>query len=176
MTGVASVAVVLGTWLLHEPLGWRIVGAVGLILSGSAVVSEEISDRTIGYVFTRPISRPGFLIGRWLATLLSLVAAVTLGVGLLLVAAGPARVIDLGLRFSGAILAGALLGATVYATVFAALGAWFRHPMMVGLGYAFAMELLLANLPGTTMELAIQYHLRAFLLGNPPRSTVCRTS
>lgn len=33
------VAVVLGTWLLHEPLGWRIVGAVGLILSGSAVVS-----------------------------------------------------------------------------------------------------------------------------------------
>lgn len=34
------VAVVLGTWLLHEPLGWRIVAAVALILSGSAVVSR----------------------------------------------------------------------------------------------------------------------------------------
>lgn len=34
------VAVMLGTWLLHEPLGWRIVGAIGLILSGSAVVSR----------------------------------------------------------------------------------------------------------------------------------------
>jgi drug/metabolite transporter (DMT)-like permease len=34
------VAVILGTWLLHEPLGWRIVAAVGLILSGSAVVSR----------------------------------------------------------------------------------------------------------------------------------------
>lgn len=34
------VAVVLGTWLLHEPLGWRIVGAIALILSGSAVVSH----------------------------------------------------------------------------------------------------------------------------------------
>jgi len=34
------VAVVLGTWLLHEPLGWRIVAAIALILSGSAVVSR----------------------------------------------------------------------------------------------------------------------------------------
>ena len=34
------VAVILGTWLLHEPLGWRIVAAVALILSGSAVVSR----------------------------------------------------------------------------------------------------------------------------------------
>ncbi len=34
------VAVVLGTWLLHEPLTWRIVGAIGIILAGSAVVSR----------------------------------------------------------------------------------------------------------------------------------------
>ena len=33
------VAVVLGTWLLHEPLTWRIVAAIGIILTGSAVVS-----------------------------------------------------------------------------------------------------------------------------------------
>lgn len=35
------VAVVLGTWLLHEPLTWRIVGAIAIILSGSAVVSRR---------------------------------------------------------------------------------------------------------------------------------------
>ena len=34
------VAVVLGTWLLHEPLTWRIVAAIGIILTGSAVVSR----------------------------------------------------------------------------------------------------------------------------------------
>ncbi len=33
------VAVVLGTWLLHEPLTWRIVVAIAIILAGSAVVS-----------------------------------------------------------------------------------------------------------------------------------------
>jgi drug/metabolite transporter (DMT)-like permease len=35
------VAVVLGTWLLHEPLTWRIVAAIGIILAGSAVVSRS---------------------------------------------------------------------------------------------------------------------------------------
>ncbi len=34
------VAVVLGAWLLHEPLGWRIVVAVAAVLAGSAVVSR----------------------------------------------------------------------------------------------------------------------------------------
>ncbi len=35
------VAVVLGTWLLHEPLTWRIVLAIAVILGGSAVVSSR---------------------------------------------------------------------------------------------------------------------------------------
>jgi drug/metabolite transporter (DMT)-like permease len=35
------VAVALGTWVLHEPLTWRIVGAVAIILAGSAVVSRR---------------------------------------------------------------------------------------------------------------------------------------
>lgn len=35
------VAVVLGAWLLHEPLTWRIVVAIAIILTGSAVVSRR---------------------------------------------------------------------------------------------------------------------------------------
>jgi drug/metabolite transporter (DMT)-like permease len=34
------VAVLLGTWLLHEPLSWRIAGAIAIVLAGSAVVSR----------------------------------------------------------------------------------------------------------------------------------------
>ena len=48
------VAVVLGTWLLHEPLTWRIVAAIGIILGGSAVVSRT-PRRTAA---TRPAPRP----------------------------------------------------------------------------------------------------------------------
>ena len=35
------VAVLLGTWLLREPLGWRITAAIAVILTGSAVVSTR---------------------------------------------------------------------------------------------------------------------------------------
>ena len=34
------VAVLLGTWLLHEPISWRIAAAIGIVLAGSAVVSR----------------------------------------------------------------------------------------------------------------------------------------
>ena len=35
------VAVLLGTWLLHEPLSWRIAAAIAIVLAGSAVVSRK---------------------------------------------------------------------------------------------------------------------------------------
>jgi len=34
------VAVLLGTWILHEPLTWRIAAAIAVILTGSAIVSR----------------------------------------------------------------------------------------------------------------------------------------
>ncbi len=46
------------------------------------------------------------------------------------------------------LLAAALLGGAVYSAIFAAAGVFFRHPMITGLGYAFAVEGFLANLPG----------------------------
>ncbi|HTV01284.1 MAG TPA: EamA family transporter [Luteitalea sp.] len=41
------VAVLLGTWLLHEPLSWRIAGAIAIILAGSAVVSRGAKPKSV---------------------------------------------------------------------------------------------------------------------------------
>ena len=41
------VAVLLGTWLLHEPLSWRIAGAIAIILAGSAVVSRGARPKPV---------------------------------------------------------------------------------------------------------------------------------
>ena len=57
-------------------IGWVLMvqGTVPLValILGSAVVAEEIEDRTITYLFTRPIPRAAVLLGRWLATALVL--------------------------------------------------------------------------------------------------------
>ena len=58
-----------------------------------------------------------------------------------------------------------VLGGAVYTLMFAVLGVFLRNPMVVGLGYVFAIEGLLANLPGSTGSLSVQYFLRSILAG-----------
>lgn len=144
-----------------------IVPLIALVV-GSAVVSEEIDDRTITYLFTRPIPRPAILIGRWLAS----VVLVTLVLGTSTLAA--LAILDAALvPLRGAldpaiprrILEVVLLGGAVYSGLFAALGALVRRPVIVGLGYSFAVEVFLANLPGGNQSLTIQYYLRSILFG-----------
>jgi hypothetical protein len=56
----------------------------------------------------------------------------------------------------------------VYSALFAALGTFNRHPMIVGLGYAFAIEGFLANLPGSSQSLTVQFYLRSLLVNENP--------
>lgn len=159
------------------------------LLAGSAVVTEEIENRTITYVFTRPVHRASLFLGRWAATLVmtsSLLGASALGVAA--VSTAQYDVDELGRwehhriddevvrervpvnrelpagqvpRYAwSAVLAGAL-----YSLLTAGLGVFMRRPMIVGLGYAFAVEGLLANIPGSSQKLSMQFYLRGILTG-----------
>ena len=64
----------------------------------------------------------------------------------------------------GPLVRGVVVGSIVYSAVFAALGTIIKYPMIVGLGYGFAFEVLLANLPGKSQGLSIQYHLRCYVI------------
>lgn len=176
------------------------------VITGSVIVSEEVEDRTISYLLTRPIPRATILLGRWLAcaTVLSVLFLGTIG-GLRAVVEWKAptwkptepqtiewtdrrgekrtrvreretppellAAMENGKLPDGlfeAVLVSALLGAAVYSALFAALGTSNRHPMIVGLGYAFAIELFLSNLPGSSQALSVQYYLRSTLLSANP--------
>lgn len=143
------------------------VPLVSLVMA-SAVIAEEIEDRTITYLFTRPIPRPAILLGRWLA--------VALPIAVMLVASAEAVVrllantgTEQGAKewmpagFHGSILLTVLMGGIVYSAVFAAAGALFKRPMLIGLGYTFVYEGFLGNLPGANQKATIVYYLRSFL-------------
>ena len=164
------------------------------VITGSAVISEEVDDRTITYLLTRPISRASILVGRWLASATVLAVLLAGSVGALKVvvesqapgwkkAEPRTRTIDREIPAEflqampegelpdglfGAVLAATLAGAAVYSALFAALGTFNRHPMIVGLGYAFAIEGFLANLPGTSQQLTVQFYLRSMLMSENP--------
>jgi ABC-type transport system involved in multi-copper enzyme maturation permease subunit len=142
-------------------IGWlllvQVVVPLCALVCGSAVVTEEIENRTITYLFTRPIPRSAVLLGRWGAALV--VLSVLLGLS----AVSTSWVVASEDGISAPLLAATLLGGAVYSGLFAAAGVFFRHPMIAGLGYAFAIEGFLANLPGKNQVLTIQYHLRSVI-------------
>lgn len=148
-----------------------IVPIIGIIL-GAAVVSEEIEDRTISYLLARPIPRPAILLGRWLATVLVigvLLAASSWVVVTLLasVTAGdPEHAVPAGFRTRLVLVV--IAGGYAYSAVSAALGAWLKRPVLIGLGYTFAVEGFFANLPGSNQSLTIQYYLKSFLMADEP--------
>ena len=71
---------------------------------------------------------------------------------------------QVSLAFGGRFVWASVAGGLVYSLVFAVLGIFLRRPMIVGLGYAFAFEGVLANAPGGTQTLALQYYLRSIAL------------
>lgn len=151
----------------------QIVVPILALIAGSAVVAEEVEDRTITFLFSRPIARPAVLFGRWFSTLAFLVAVLLPAIWLMLLAASgndaaPSDSLGAGsvrdLAFAAPLYQAALLGAVVYSALFATAGIFFRHSILVGLGYAFAVEGFLANLPGQSQALTIQYYLRSWVL------------
>ena len=145
-------------------VGWillvQVVTPLLALLAGSAVVTEEIEDRTITYLFSRPIPRAAVLLGRWLAVLV--VVSVFLGISAFLTCAGA----GVGMDEPGVLvplLQATLIGGAVYSGLFAAVGVFVRHPMIAGLGYTFAVEGFLANLPGKNQALTVQYYLRSVI-------------
>lgn len=154
---------------LAADLGWMMLLQITLplaaLLGGSAVVAEEIEDRTITYLFTRPFPRPALLFGRFVATALLLLLVTASAVFFLLLAAGRAQgkggAIDA--HFAGALYEAALWGVVTYSALFAALGTFFKHPMIIGVAYAFAIEGFLSNLPGKNQALTVQYYMRSLI-------------
>jgi hypothetical protein len=56
-------------------------------------------------------------------------------------------------------------GGAVYGAIYAAIGAWLKWPVIVGLGYTAAFEVFLANFPGRSQSLSVQYYLKSWLFG-----------
>lgn len=154
-------------------LGWILMvkGTVPLVslILGSAVIAEEIEDRTITYLFTRPIPRAGVLIGRLAAAVFAVLVLLGVGAELaftVLQTGAEQRAMPEGM--AEALRNACLLGGIVYTTLFSVAGALFKHPMIVGIGYTFVVEGFVSMLPGQNASITIQHHLRSWLAGLSP--------
>jgi len=110
-----------------------------MLLLGTAALGNEVADRTLVYLVTKPLPR-------WRIAVPKLVAAVAVGgVPVAMSAALAVALIQQGDAGGAAATgAGVLAGAAAYGAIFTWAGLATRHALVLGLGYVFVWEAALA--------------------------------
>lgn len=133
------------------------------VFYGTALMADEVEDKTITYLFTRPVPRGAVLVGKYLAYLACTFLVVLPSVMLVYFMLVPfsqfpgtfgSLLIDLALL---------ALGLAVYGGVFAFVGAFFKRPLVIGLVFAFGWEQVTLALPGYLKQFTIAYYLQALV-------------
>ncbi len=147
-------------WLLFV----RFVVPVLGVFYGTSLMADEVDDKTITYLFTRPVRRASVLLGKYLAYLacvvLLLLPSVVIIYFLVVPIGGsigesfPALAADLGML---------AVGVAAYGAVFAFVGAWLKRPLIVGLVFAFGWESTVLLIPGYLKRLTVAYYLQALV-------------
>jgi ABC-type transport system involved in multi-copper enzyme maturation permease subunit len=148
-------------WLLYV----RFIVPVLGVFYGTALIADEVEDKTITYLFTRPIPRGSVLLGKFLAYLgctVLLILPTVMVVFFLIVPLGggsvgqafPSLLVDLGMI---------ALGLAAYGAVFALVGARLKRPLVIGLVFAFGWEPTVMLVPGYLKQVTVAYYLQALV-------------
>jgi ABC-type transport system involved in multi-copper enzyme maturation permease subunit len=148
-------------WLLYIRF---IVPALG-VFYGTALIADEVEDKTITYLFTRPIPRSAVLFGKYLAYLACTVLLVLPSVMLVYFAVVPLGGGSIGRSFPSLLedLAMLAIGLAAYGAVFAWVGARLKRPLVVGLVFAFGWEPGVLLFPGYLKHFTVAYYLQALV-------------
>jgi ABC-2 type transport system permease protein len=158
MTGPAIFGMVI--WAMYL----RFIVPVLGVFYGTSLIADEVEDKTITYLFTRPIPRGAVLVGKYLAYLACTVFVVLPSIVIVYLLIVPLRG-SLGAAFPDLLkdLLLLALGLAVYGAVFAFVGAKFKRPLLVGLIFVFGWEQAALAFPGYLKQFTVMYYLQAIV-------------
>jgi hypothetical protein len=155
-------------WLMYVRFLVPVLG----VFYGTSLIADEVDDKTLTYLFTRPIQRGAVIVGKYLAYLVCTVLlllpsvvivfflVVPLGRGTAIAELFPTLLTDL------AMLA---LGLAAYGALFAFVGARLKRPLLVGLLFALGWEPAVLLAPGYLKRLTVAYYLQALVRHDMPQ-------
>jgi ABC-type transport system involved in multi-copper enzyme maturation permease subunit len=143
------------------------------VFYGTSLIADEVEDKTITYLFTRPIPKGAVLVGKYLAYLGCTFFVVLPSVVIVYLCIVPMRG-SLGASFVDLLKDLALLamGLAVYGAVFAFIGARFKRPLLVGLIFIFGWEQAALAFPGYLKKFTVAYYLQAMVPHAMPNDNV----
>jgi ABC-type transport system involved in multi-copper enzyme maturation permease subunit len=144
------------------------------IFYGTALMADEVEDKTITYLFTRPIPRSAVLIGKYLAYLAATTLIILPSVMLVYFLVVPIGRGSIAATFPTLLrdLALLALGLAVYGAVFAAVGAWLKRPVLFGIFFAFGWENFAMFLPGYMKRFTVAFYTQSLIPHAMPSDNV----
>ena len=143
---------------LSSLLVFRLLPLASAIFS-SAVLSQEIEQKTIVYMLTRPIPRPVFITMRTLASALSVFLVTAMAaIALSLAVYGSSALTN---HFLWRDLVAIGVGALAYGSLFVLISLMVNRAMVISLLFAFAWETSVPSMPGSVYLMSISTHLTA---------------
>jgi len=151
----------------------RFIVPVLAVYYGTSLMADEVEDKTITYLFTRPIPRSAVMAGKFLAYIVATVMVVLPSVmivyflmatrGASIASTFTALLKDLGLL---------AVGLLAYGAVFAWVGARFKRPLAIGLVFVFGWEQAVLIVPGYMRRATVAYYLQSMVPHTMPADGV----
>lgn len=137
---------------------------------GIPAIGEQVDDGTIVFTWVRPVRRRAIYLGRLLAaqSVATILMFTSLALCFLVMISAGLNVITwdlLKLYLQTYLIIG--LGVFTYAALFAAMGTFFKKPVLPAILFAFGWESLVTNIPARVQELSLRFHLQN-LIERPP--------
>jgi ABC-2 type transport system permease protein len=159
MTGATLFGLMV--WMMYI----RFIVPVLGVFYGTSLMADEVEDKTITYLFTRPISRAAVLLGKYLAyivcTMLLVLPSMVLVYFIVVPLGGgsvggefPSLLADLGMLMAGLL---------AYGSLFALVGTRLKRPLVIGLIFIFGWEPGVLLFPGYLKQATIALYLQALV-------------
>ena len=135
------------------------VVALAAAVFGTMVLSQEVEQKTVVYLITRPVSRRTLIFGRMLAA-----AAVSFGVGFLSLLAAGFAILGTGIFTNPSFMVDVLIlgiGVMAYMGLFVFLSLAIARSLIFSLLFAFGWETFVPNMPGDMYYVSILTYLRS---------------
>jgi ABC-type transport system involved in multi-copper enzyme maturation permease subunit len=131
---------------------------------GTSICSEELENKTLPYLLTRPVSKTAVILGKYAAFVTLEIIMIGLGVFFSFLIMNIDRLTrwpiyvtlgrDLGVLF---------LGIICYSALFTFIGTFIKRSILVGLIFGFGWESVIQYFPGSTQKFAVVHYLKSLL-------------
>jgi ABC-2 type transport system permease protein len=135
-------------------LVFRLLPLAAAIYS-TAIISQEVEQKTIVYLLTRPIQRWKLILGRWAASASAIIIFSMFGLLMTLLGVGG----SVKLSLVNDVLA-IVLGTLAYSSLFLFITLLFNRAIIICVLFAFGWESSIPNLPSGLQQLSILAHMQ----------------